>query len=263
MDTRFWGPSGWRLLHSITFAYDPKRDRASVDKAFTMLPFVLPCKYCRASLTEYMEADPLQPALASRDLLCRWLWRIHNQVNRKLRSQKIRVVPDPPFEKVAKFYNDLLATGCYKTEFPGWDFLFSIAELHPKSKSAKQSVPIPGGPQCDALSSDEEKNRWNCLDTADRLKHYKQFWTSIGQALPFPEWREIWSNANTSANLTALNKRSTTIRWLWKLRCAMESRLLLLNTCKYASLCKTLKTHRSGCAKSVRAKTCRKNRSTK
>ena len=255
MDTRFWGPSGWRLLHSITFAYDPK-NRTSVAEAFTMLPFVLPCKFCRASLTEYMEADPLEPALVSRDSLSRWLWRIHNKVNAKLKSQKIKVEQDPPFEKVQKFYNELLASGCSKTEFPGWDFLFSIAELHPKSKSAKQSVPIPGAPECHSVATVEEKNKWNCLETSERLKLYKRFWMSIGPSLPFPEWRALWA----SQMPRALDKRSTTIKWLWKLRCAMESRLELLNTCKYSSLCKTLKSHRSGCAKSVRAKTCRKTR---
>jgi hypothetical protein len=40
----------------------------------------------------------------------------------------------------------------------------------------------------------------------------------------------------------------------------MEKDLNMLNSCKYKSLCKTLKTHRSGCSKSVRAKTCRKKR---
>ena len=69
MDTRFWGPSGWRLLHTITFAYNPETDKSSTGQLFNMLPFVLPCKFCRASLTEYMENDPVEPALETREKL--------------------------------------------------------------------------------------------------------------------------------------------------------------------------------------------------
>jgi hypothetical protein len=222
-----------------------------------MLPFVLPCKFCRASLSEYMEKDPLEPALASRDSLTRWLWRIHNEVNAKLRSQKLNVVPDPPFEKVASLYKDILSSGCSQTDFPGWDFLFSIAELHPLSKSAKASVAIPGGPPCEDLKTREEKNRWNCLSPEERLPLYRLFWTSLGNTLPFPEWRKSW---HKNAAGYSLNSRKAVIRWLWKLRCRMESDLNLLNRCKYSSLCKTLKTHRSGCTKSIKARTCRKKR---
>lgn len=224
---------------------------------FEMLPFVLPCKFCRASLSEYMEKDPLEPALASRDSLTRWLWRIHNEVNTKLRSQKLNVVPDPPFEKVASLYKDILSSGCSQTDFPGWDFLFSIAELHPLSKSAKASVAIPGGPPCEDLKTREEKNRWNCLSPEERLPLYRLFWTSLGNTLPFPEWRKSW---HKNAAGYSLNSRKAVIRWLWKLRCRMESNLNLLNRCKYSSLCKTLKTHRSGCTKSIKARTCRKKR---
>lgn len=263
MDTRFWGPSGWRLLHSITFAYIPHTEKNSVRQMFEMLPFVLPCKFCRASLTEYMKVDPLEPALESRDALTKWLWRIHNQVNAKLRIQKLNVEKDPPFEKVAEFYNELLAAGCSQTEFPGWDFLFSIAELHPMSKSALASVPMPrpDGIRCEEIESLEEKNRWNCLKAEERLPLYRKFWAAIGKVLPFPSWRKSW--AKHATNLSLLNRRSGTMKWLWRIRCAMETDLELLNSCKYSHLCKTLKSHRSGCAKSVRAKTCRKIRTNK
>ena len=255
MDTRFWGPSGWKLLHSITFAYELS-DKAAVGQMFKMLPFVLPCKFCRASLTEYMETDPVEPALESRAKLTRWLWRIHNEVNKKLRDQKLNVAPDPPFEKVEKLYTELLATGCAKTEFPGWDFLFSIAELHPLSKTAKASVPIPGQ-DCSLLKTKELKNRWNCLEPDERMPLYKKFWDSIGKSLPFSEWSKSWKENSSNSDFST---RSSTIRWLWKLRCGMEHDLDLLNNCKFSHLCTTLKKHRSGCTKSLRAKTCRKTR---
>jgi hypothetical protein len=266
MDTRFWGPSGWRLLHLITFAYEPE-NKKNIQELFKMLPFVLPCKYCRASLTEYMEQDNLNDALETRGDLTRWFWRIHNSVNKKLRQQNLAqtIQPDPPFEKVAEFYESILATGCSRTEFPGWDFLFSVAELHPFSKSAKESVPIPGM-DCTTLKTNEDKNRWNCLSPKERMPLYKKFWQSLANVLPFPEWRKSWKKHSKKINESTkyvLDTRSSTIRWLWQIRCKMEKDLNLLNSCKYKNLCKTLKTHRSGCSKSLRAKTCRKKRNIK
>jgi Erv1 / Alr family len=257
MDTRFWGPSGWRLLHSITFAYIPHSDKISVREMFTMLPFVLPCKYCRTSLTEYMERHPLEPALESRHALTRWLWKIHNEVNSKLRNQKLPVKPDPPFEDVEKFYRNILTTGCSRTEFPGWDFLFSIADLHPYSMSARKSIAMPGAPPCETMATATEKNKWNCLSPEERLPFYNTFWRSIGLTLPFKEWKESWIEGSTNGSF---DTRNSTIKWLWAIRCKMENDLELLNSCNYSSLCKTLISHRSDCSKKLRGKTCRKRR---
>ena len=255
MDTRFWGPSGWRFLHSVTFAYDLSRKNA-VQTFFETLPFVLPCKFCRTSLQEYMEDEPLSPALESNDSLSRWLWRIHNKVNAKLRSQGNSLDPDPSFEKVQSFYYTLLHAGCTKTEFPGWDFLFSIADLHPLSSLARKSLPMPGFTSKNALQcrTVAEKNKWNCMTPEERMIPYKKFWTSIGDVLPFKEWRVVWVKPKN----TNLKSKKTTMSWLWSRRCALENELNLINRCKFSSLCKTLKVHRSGCSKSKRARTCRK-----
>ena len=252
MDTRFWGPSGWKFLHSITFAYIPRTDKKAVREMFETLPFVLPCKFCRKSLTEYMIEYPIQ--LESREALSRWLWVIHKQVNNKLRSQSLAVDPNPPFERVAKLYTEM--PSCTRTEFPGWDFLFSIAEIHPMSKLALSSTPIPGAP---ITISSEEKNQWNTLTSEERLLYYKRFWNSIGDVLPYKEWKESW---HRNAGKPSLDTRASTIKWLWGLRCGMEKDLELLNRCQYSSLCKTLHAHRSGCSKSTRAKTCRRRKKT-
>ena len=264
MDTRFWGPSGWRLLHSITFSYRVS-DKPSVRELFELLPYVLPCKFCRTSLQAYMEADPLEPALHSRDSLSRWLWRIHNCVNGKLRDQKLPVEPDPPFEKVKEFYETILASGCSKTEFSGWDFVFSIADLHPMSMTARKSIPMPGAPLGvdNSMKTDEEKNKWNCLTPKERLPYYTKFWIVLGHSLPFKEWRDLWSKSHPYLYGNAFTTQKKTMKWLWKVRCSMEHTLQLLNRCKYSSLCKTLKVHRSGCNTSKRARTCRKKKFTK
>jgi hypothetical protein len=253
MDTRFWGPSGWRLLHTITFAYNPI-DKPNIKRLFETLPYVLPCKYCRKSLSEYMEYFPLEPALQSRETLTRWLWKIHNEVNSKLRTQGLKRVEDPSFKDVEDFYTDILETGCSRTEFPGWDFLFSIADLHPFSRSSRKSVPISGAPICQTI---EEKNKWNCLEPEERLPMYIDFLKAVGKTLPFKEWRESWSTNKMPETLTT---RDLTMKWLWKVRCTMETDLELLNKCKFSHLCKTLELYRSDCTKSTKGKTCRKRR---
>lgn len=256
MDTRFWGPSGWRLIHLITFTYTPS-DSAKVGKFFETLPYVLPCKFCRCSLTEYMDADPVKDALDSRKSLTKWLWRIHNKVNDKLRSQGLVTEANPPFEMVKKVYEERVDAGCIKTEFEGWDFLFSIAENHPFSPSSKNSLPMDGCPLEDILCI-KEKNRWNVLKPDERFEKYKEFWLTVGTVLPFQEWIDAWKEADMRKD--SLSSRGTLIKELWRIRCSMEKSLEFVNREKFRSLCKRIREHRSGCGKKPRARTCRKNR---
>jgi len=209
-------------------------------------------------LAGYLEEYHLEDALESREKLTRWLWKIHNEVNAKLRKQRLQVFEDPPFEKVKEFYEQVLATGCSRTEFPGWDFLFSIADLHPLSRSSRKSVPMPGSPPCESLDNLKEKNKWNCVEPEERLSLFMDFFSAVGQALPFKEWRESWAKHKIPEQL---NSRNETMKWLWKVRCTLETDLELLNQCKFSHLCKKLEMYRSDCSKKTRGKTCRKRRS--
>ena len=259
MDTRFWGPSGWRLLHLITFTYDPSQSE-KMGNFFETLPYVLPCKFCRCSLTEYMDEDPVQDALTSRKALTKWLWRIHNKVNDKLRGQGLATAENPPFDTVKKIYEERVDQGCIKAEFEGWDFLFSIAENHPLSPSSK-SLPMEGCPSSDADNlCFKEKNRWNLLKPEERYKKFEEFWLLIGSVLPFQEWIDAWTHASVKKG--QLISRATWIKELWRIRCSMESSLDLVNKEQFRSLCKRIREHRSGCGKKPRARTCRRSRST-
>jgi Erv1 / Alr family len=245
MDTRYWGPSGWRLLHLVTFA-DPSPKLA--EEFFHLIAFVLPCKYCRASFSQYLEEEaPKQP-------YSKWLWRVHNKVNAKLRSQNLPVCADPPFSAVAKIYKERLAAGCTRVQFDGWEFLFSIAENHPLSRSARHSAPMPDAPATAAGLTPLEKNRWNLLTPEERMPYYKKFWELLPRVLPFPEWQEAWSGApqlNTES-------RDSTVKSLWHIRCHLEKELDQLNNTDFSSLCQELRSHRSGCGKHKRGgKTCR------
>ena len=255
MDTRFWGPSGWRLLHLITFTYEPSR-RSQVEALFETLPYVLPCKFCRKSLSEYMDADPVEPALDSRETLTRWLWRIHNAVNAKLRGQHLPTAPDPPFASVKKEYEARVAAGCSASAFEGWEFLFSIAENHPFSRGGRNSLPFEGCPTGELCAA--ERNRWNVMSPEERMPFYMRFWTAVGPALPFPEWRSVWAKCSQKQSPTVMASRRRGLRALWAIRCCIESELELKRTDScFSALCERLSAHRSGCGRRARARTCR------
>ena len=247
MDTRFWGPSGWRLLHLITFSYLPERDKKNVCEFFHALPYVLPCKFCRASLSEYIIEDPIEDACESPLALQKWLWRIHNKVNDKLRAK----LENPPFSAVSKLYKEKLDQGCSRTVFDGWEFLFSVAEHHPFSRGSSSYSPLEGAPE--VLTTPLLRNRWNVMRPEERMEFYEKFWTVLPKVLPFDEWRKGWGSMK-------LDTRKDTLSSLWHIRSSLEKELDLLNKTDYSSLCKLLQSVRSGCNSSSRSKTCRKKR---
>jgi hypothetical protein len=120
MDTRWFGPSGWQLFHLVAFR------SPHPEEVLLQMKDILPCKFCRASTTEFVQNYPLQGDPG------KWLYEIHNMVNNKLRTQckddpnVINPGEDPTFESVKEYYMKLKPT-----EIPGRDFLFSIAINYP------------------------------------------------------------------------------------------------------------------------------------
>jgi hypothetical protein len=246
MDTRFWGPSGWRLLHLIAAA-----KRAESRPLFELLPYVLPCKFCRTSLTDYYAADPLPTDVAD---LPHWIYRIHNQVNKKLRDQKLPTAPNPSWESVQKKYEEWVHAPCTAHRMVGWDFLHSIAYTTPCRQVA--TTPLPGAPK--DLPTLELKNRWNTMTRDERLQTLKDFWNAVPPALPFKEWRDAWTRAAAAAPLK--KGRTQMTKWLFQIEQEMCKRLS--EPFEYTSpnhLCKRLAQFESGCGKkrSRTMRTCR------
>jgi Erv1 / Alr family len=112
METIYWGPSGWRFLHLLTFLYPETPDTGDkilMRDMMILLPDILPCKYCRASFTKYMANLDITPALETRDLLVEWLYKMHNKVNKKLRSQGFCHHDNPTLDHVSKLYTPKVA----------------------------------------------------------------------------------------------------------------------------------------------------------
>jgi len=246
MDTRFWGPSGWRLIHLIAAS---KRDEAK--PFFELLPFVLPCKFCRASLTDYYTADPIP---SSSKEYPEWIYRIHNQVNKKLRDQKLPTASNPSLESVKKKYEEWVKAPCTAHKMVGWDFLYSIAYTTPCRQVP--SAPLPDAPK--DLPTLELKNRWNCMTREERLHKLQEFWTTLQMALPFEEWRTAWKKVATRPPLEKGRKQVT--NWLFKIEQAVCKELS--EPFEHESptlLCKELSKFESGCGakRSHKLRTCR------
>ena len=88
MLTSVWGPSLWHSLHTMSFNYPVKpsvEEKRNYYKFFLSLKHVLPCKYCRLNYSKNLKAVPLtMKTMKSRDTLSKWLYELHEEINRML-----------------------------------------------------------------------------------------------------------------------------------------------------------------------------------
>jgi hypothetical protein len=253
MDTRFWGPSGWRLLHLISFQTE-HTDVKDVQTFFSLVPYILPCKYCRASFTDYILVDPIPAKLSDFDT---WLYRVHNRVNGKLREQKLLTTPDPKWPEIQQRYKQWLSAPCSAQKFIGWDFLFSVAYTTPSN--SVPSKPMPGAPSKSHIKTPELQNRWNILTREKRIPYMEQWWKLLGTVLPYQEWRDAWKKAISEHGNPPLKLgRHKMTAWLFAMEksvCAFLKEITPHNS--FEGLCSELSTFSSGCGSSKRSKTCR------
>jgi hypothetical protein len=250
MDTRFWGPSGWRILHMVSFQA-PTLPTTPLGTFFENIPYVLPCKYCRASLTDYIFADPIP---AAKDM-AEWLHRIHNRVNCKLREQKLLNTPNPKWPEIQKRYHAWMTAPCTKRRMVGWDFLFSIANTTPSTTT--KSTPMPGAPP--ELPTNALKNRWNVLTATERFPYLEAWWGTLAVILPFSEWRTAWQQALKTHGKAPVRKgKRAMVTWLYAMERSICAHLKESTPHdSFEGLCSELATFSSGCGKSKRSKTCR------
>jgi hypothetical protein len=226
MDTRFFGPSGWELFHLIAFR------SPHPDDVLNLMKDVLPCKYCRASTTEYVQKHPLRPTGSdnSRGNPGKWLYEIHNRVNNKLRTQcsddptVVNPGPDPAFEAVKAKYMAMKPN-----KVPGRDFLMSVAYVYPANPE-----------QTD-------------------MALQRTFMHALAKAYPFEELRTVFAEY-VKAHEPALESQRVYTKWMYGLLKALSSKTgSRIPT--YRGYSHHVAYYKSGCSKkSYHGKTCRKMR---
>lgn len=265
MDTRFWGPSGWKLLHLI--AAQPIHSACHADavlKWFQLLEYVLPCKYCRASFHQYIRIQPLTLEIViDTNAFSRWVYDIHNRVNDKLRGQGLLTEPNPSWPDVHERYTTMHKTLCRGTPLLGWDFLTSVAFSTPAADYKPNPMPDTPeefqNPRSWSALDKATKNRYNLITRAERLPFLARWWGLLPAVLPCKAWRAAWGGAMREAGVVPLRRgRDAVMRWMWQieegvcsdLRCPTPHRSL-------PALQKEVSAFESGCSTARRGKTCR------
>jgi hypothetical protein len=257
MDTRMWGGSGWTGVHGGAKAADADAAMVKPVAAFVgALPYALPCRYCRSSLTGYMRQLPPPPATRSSsggDRWSRWAYAVHNLVNGKLRSQGLLKTKNPPFAEVDGRYAALLAAPGPQP-MRGWDFLAAVAWTTPPVSDAaalKASAPMPDVPVPPPSAPLWQRNAANTVPPAERRRLVARFWETVGPALSRPEWRAAWAAAVDAEGPAPVAKGPRAVTaWLCRVRgrvCGACSGSGGPKAPSYAATCAELKAFASGC----------------
>ena len=259
MDPEFWGPSAWKLLHSISYAYKYALESSIAYSNFLKtIPFILPCKYCRSSLIDYYKEHPFQIFIVhylnktnqtDRSFLDgsgimnpklnmpKWMYTIHNCVNNKLRKQGLPKPLNPSYSEVEKHYAIVCKQPWNVQLTQYWNFLFSVGYNHPKKKH-RDSTPMPNCPSGIKHSKDKcEKNKWNVLSLKDKNLWYRRFWEYLPAVLP-AEIALHWKEAEAK-NPPNFKSQTTVLYWLWNMRCTLDTTFKE----SYPIVCKQYKIH--------------------
>jgi hypothetical protein len=217
MDTRFWGPSGWQLFHLIAFKSAPDDARPLLAD----MKDVLPCKFCRASTSEFVKKHP------SKKPYGRWMYDIHNMVNNKLRTQcaddpkVINPGPDPEFEEVKAKYDRMEKPDAV----PGRDFLMAVS--------------------------------YNFSGDAADAKTQREFLGHLAEAYPYAELRKVVQRY-LKAHEPSLSSQRAYTHWMYGLMKEL-SETIKVPIRSYRGYMSHLAYYKSGCTgKSYKGKTCRR-----
>jgi hypothetical protein len=103
MNPEYWGPSFWKILHTISMNYPDnptQEDKNNINNFYTSLDKILPCYECQNNYKEHIKKYPIEKSLGCKNDLVKWVIDIHNIVNTELNKPVLN-------------YNDALSR-CYK-----------------------------------------------------------------------------------------------------------------------------------------------------
>jgi len=115
---KVWGPSGWSLLHRMSFCFKNAKEAHDFYKT---LVYILPCPKCRKNMSEHFINLPI-PKKASD--FPEWLWKLHNRVNLSIDKNDNNNIT---FETVRNKY----IYTCHDIQSCESTFLLAVAETHP------------------------------------------------------------------------------------------------------------------------------------
>jgi len=115
IDPKYWGPSGWKILHRLSFMFS---DIEEAHNFFISLEYLLPCPKCRYNYNRHISSVKFPVDLRDIPL---WVYKIHNKIN-KTRS--------PSYSNIVKYWDAIDKT---KVDDNEWIFIEALAENFPKN----------------------------------------------------------------------------------------------------------------------------------
>lgn len=197
MDTKAWGPDAWDLLHCIVNNYpetNTQSQKTKYSRFFNNLQHILPCIYCRQSLTKFYEQYPMN--MKSSREFNKWFFKIHNCVNNKLRKQGFLHSPNPRQHKINKHYSQYASTCVTDNKYPGWNFIYCICTNYPKKTST----------------------------TAPLRRHYKRFFNYLLDVIPFPKVKKDYRKyLQTNPIQENIDTRAALFKWFYNFEISCQS----------------------------------------
>lgn len=94
LDPNVWGPHYWFFLHTVSLTY-PNRPNDVIKKKYYDLimnfHLFIPTESASSNFNELLGLYPVTPYLDSRDAFIRWVYFIHNKMNKKLEKPQIKL----------------------------------------------------------------------------------------------------------------------------------------------------------------------------
>jgi hypothetical protein len=139
LDPKIWGPHYWFFLHTITMSYPIHPNAVTKKKYYDFvqnIPLFIPVESMAGEFSKLLDKYPVQPYLDNKESFIRWMWFIHNKINKKLEKPEISLNDfyvkyyeeyKPMNEKMSEYYKirgKLIYSGIIISIFGGIYYLY-------------------------------------------------------------------------------------------------------------------------------------------
>jgi hypothetical protein len=139
LDPKIWGPHYWFFLHTIAMSYPIHPNAVTKKKYYDFvqnIPLFIPVESMAGEFSKLLDQYPVQPYLDNKESFIRWMWFIHNKINKKLEKPQISLNDfyvkyyeeyKPINEKMSEYYKirgKLIYSGIIISFFGGIYYLY-------------------------------------------------------------------------------------------------------------------------------------------
>ena len=139
LDPKIWGPHYWFFLHTIAMSYPIHPNAVTKKKYYDFvqnIPLFIPVESMAGEFSKLLDQYPVQPYLDNKESFIRWMWFIHNKINKKLEKPEISLNEfyikyydeyKPINEKMSEYYKirgKLIYSGIIISIFGGIYYLY-------------------------------------------------------------------------------------------------------------------------------------------